>query len=62
MSKKGCKMDLYFQKWNIRRYLHTFSIESDTIDINGLLDSTLHYYENEENISKLLMIRYNKYK
>jgi hypothetical protein len=56
MSKKGKQMDLYFQIWNMKRYLRYSCIEPDTIDISGLLDSTLFYPENEVNIRKILHI------
>jgi len=59
-------MDVYFQVWNINRFLKCHSIESDTINSKSLIDSNLYYPENETNISQIIGItkerNYDKYK
>jgi hypothetical protein len=50
-------MDWYFQIWNINRYIQTYSeYQKDQIDIQFLVDSSLHLPENIENINKILRI------
>lgn len=56
MSKKNRPMDKQFQIWNARRFLKCNGVIPDVVDIHSLLDSTLHYPENQEIITKALGI------
>jgi hypothetical protein len=60
MTRKGHAMDIYFQKHNIKRHLRAQGIQPDTIDSSALLDRTLRYPENIENIDRILQIRKQK--
>jgi hypothetical protein len=54
MSKKGQQMDIYFQYWNIRRFLKMNMICWDTIDYRSLCDCSLYYPENERIIKNMI--------
>ena len=50
-------MDLHFQQFNIKRHLKYKGISPDLVDTRALLDKTLYYPENIENIDGLLNLR-----